>query len=80
MHDILYVDKPEKSSMLPYTSDSQSGSRLDADDISTCSSSSSTTLTPVLSKRFPVRPGISWRKGERLEAMDFSSKWSDLCV
>lgn len=22
-----------------------------------------------------MRPGISWRKGERLEAMDFSSKW-----
>lgn len=24
---------------------------------------------------FPARPGIKWRKGERLEAMDFMHKW-----
>lgn len=65
----------DRSSELPYTSDCPGSSRLDADDISTCSSASSSTLAPIVSKRFPVRPGISWRKGERLEAMDFSSKW-----
>ncbi|KAK7480650.1 hypothetical protein BaRGS_00028122 [Batillaria attramentaria] len=26
-------------------------------------------------KGFPVRPGIMWRKGERLEAMDYLQKW-----
>ncbi|KAK3095742.1 hypothetical protein FSP39_018426 [Pinctada imbricata] len=25
--------------------------------------------------KFPVRPGISWKKGERVEAMDFMNKW-----
>jgi hypothetical protein len=55
-------------------------SRLDADDISTCSSASSSTYTGAVNKRFPVRPGIAWRKGERLEAMDFSSKWSEFII
>ncbi|XP_061177794.1 PHD finger protein 20-like protein 1 [Saccostrea echinata] len=74
--NIDMTDKLEKGSSLPLSSDSTSRSRVDADDISTCSSASSTTQTPpVVSKKFPVRPGISWRKGERLEAMDFSSKW-----
>ncbi|XP_062603197.1 PHD finger protein 20-like protein 1 isoform X2 [Saccostrea cucullata] len=70
------TDKLEKGSSLPLTSDSAGRSRLDADDVSTCSSASSTTQTPpAVSKKFPVRPGINLRKGERLEAMDFSSKW-----
>ena len=35
--------------------------------------------TPVGSRssllRFPVRIGITWKKGERLEAQDFSNTW-----
>lgn len=25
--------------------------------------------------KFPVRPGITWRKGERVEAMDYLHEW-----
>ncbi|XP_052085455.1 PHD finger protein 20-like protein 1 isoform X5 [Mytilus californianus] len=47
------------------------------DNASTCSSTSSTTTSsvPPLNKRFPIRPGIVWRKGEKIEAMDFIEKW-----
>ena len=47
------------------------------DNASTCSSTSSTTTSsaPPLNKRFPVRLGITWRKGEKIEAMDFIQKW-----
>ncbi|XP_063406855.1 PHD finger protein 20-like protein 1 isoform X2 [Mytilus trossulus] len=47
------------------------------DNASTCSSSSSTTTSsvPPLNKRFPSRQGIVWRKGEKIEAMDFIEKW-----
>ncbi|RUS73730.1 hypothetical protein EGW08_018510, partial [Elysia chlorotica] len=40
---------------------------------------SSLPTAPVLPKssglRFPVRVGITWKKGERLEAQDFSNTW-----
>ncbi|CAC5394264.1 PHF20 [Mytilus coruscus] len=47
------------------------------DNASTCSSTSSTTTSsvPPLNKRFPMRSGIVWRKGEKIEAMDFIEKW-----
>lgn len=46
------------------------------DNASTCSSTSSTTTSaPSVNKRFPNRSGIVWRKGEKIEAMDFIAKW-----
>ncbi|XP_046374646.2 PHD finger protein 20-like protein 1 isoform X2 [Haliotis rufescens] len=31
--------------------------------------------TPGTGSGFPLRPGIAWRKGERVEAMDFLNNW-----
>ncbi|XP_076456819.1 PHD finger protein 20-like isoform X2 [Babylonia areolata] len=61
------------------------GSRM-KDDASCKSSSSDLTVASSSreqgedgssgqSVKFPVRPGIVWRKGERLEAQDYQSNW-----
>ncbi|OWF49738.1 PHD finger protein 20-like protein 1 isoform X2 [Mizuhopecten yessoensis] len=47
-----------------------------ADNISTCSTSSSSSQSHgQIRGRCPNRPGIIWRKGEKVEAMDFMKKW-----
>ncbi|XP_069106906.1 PHD finger protein 20-like protein 1 isoform X2 [Argopecten irradians] len=49
-----------------------------ADNMSTCSTGSSSSQTPVqghVRGKCPNRPGIIWRKGEKVEAMDFMKKW-----
>ncbi|XP_060069843.1 PHD finger protein 20-like protein 1 isoform X2 [Ylistrum balloti] len=51
-----------------------------ADNVSTCSTSSSSSQTQVQGSgtvrgKCPNRPGIIWRKGEKVEAMDFMKKW-----
>ncbi|CAG5119710.1 unnamed protein product [Candidula unifasciata] len=43
---------------------------------SAASTSMASPATPrVLPPRFPLRVGITWQKGEKLEAMDFSRTW-----
>ena len=46
----------------------QTGRQIEFDNVST--SSGSIKLT-----KFPNRIGIHWKKGEKLEAMDFMQKW-----
>ncbi|CAI9739898.1 finger 20 1 isoform X1 [Octopus vulgaris] len=43
--------------------------------LSTSSSESGYSVATSRSRRLPCRPGIVWRIGERLEAMDFIHKW-----
>lgn len=74
-------NKSSAEKMQPFKSLSERSSVVTGDlfhdNASTCSSTSSTTTSsaPPLNKRFPVRPGITWRKGEKIEAMDFIQKW-----
>lgn len=65
----------DRSFELFYIFDCSGSSRFDVDDISICSSVFFFILVFIVSKRFFVCFGISWRKGERFEVMDFSLKW-----
>ena len=67
--DVASVTSSEKSTPTrKRRSTDQAGRQIDFDNVST--SSGSIKLT-----KFPSRVGIHWKKGEKLEAMDFMQKW-----
>lgn len=67
--DVASVSSSEKiTPTRKRKSTDQAGRHMDFDNLST--SSGSIKLT-----KFPNRVGIHWKKGERLEAMDFLDKW-----
>ena len=67
--DVASVSSSEKSTpSRKRRSADLSGRQIEFDNMSTSSGSVKVT-------KFPARVGIQWRKGERLEAMDFMQKW-----
>jgi hypothetical protein len=38
-------------------------------------SSDGTSVSPAIQTNRPVRPGITWREGAKIEARDFMNKW-----
>ena len=67
--DVASVSSSEKSTpSRKRRSADLAGRQIEFDNVSTSSGSVKVT-------KFPVRIGIQWKKGERLEAMDFMQKW-----
>ncbi|BFZ20919.1 hypothetical protein BsWGS_23958 [Bradybaena similaris] len=64
------------SASMSSTASASMSSTASASMSSAASTSMSSAAAPrVIPPRFPVRVGITWRKGEKLEAMDFSHTW-----